>query len=103
MTLIRVDNDPRTAMRTSTWDRRSRVNSPGSMNVLQLQTLILIAVASLGVISDPVFRLSQWRQKELLDPNADDPREHEDENHRDSRQDRCESLLRKLVRCLAKR
>ena len=69
MTLIRVDNDLRTAMRTSTWDRRSRVNSTGSMNVLQLQTLILTVVVSLGVISDPV--LSQWRQKECLDANAD--------------------------------
>src|SRR5262249_2910094 len=51
MTLMPVDNDPLTAMRTSTWDRRSRGNSIGSTNVRQLQTLIRIAVASLGANS----------------------------------------------------
>jgi len=51
MTLIPVDSDPRTATRTSRWDRRSRANSIVSTNVRQLQTLILIAVASLGAIS----------------------------------------------------
>lgn len=51
MTLIPVDNDPHTATRTSTWDRRTRANSLVSTNVRQRQTLILTAVASLGAIS----------------------------------------------------
>ena len=47
-----VGNDQRTATKTSTWGRRSRANSIVSTNVRQLQTVILIAVASLGVISE---------------------------------------------------
>jgi hypothetical protein len=50
MTLIPVDNDPRTVTRTSTWDHRNLVNTV-STNVRQLQTVILIAAASPGATS----------------------------------------------------
>jgi len=56
MTLIPIDNDPPTAMRTSTWDRRSQASSIVSTNVRQLRTLILIAVASLGASSGTLER-----------------------------------------------
>jgi hypothetical protein len=49
MTLIQVANDPRIVMRTSTWGHHNLVNTV-SMNARQLQTLILIAAASLGAI-----------------------------------------------------
>jgi hypothetical protein len=49
MTLIQVANDPRIVMRTSTWGHHNLVNIV-SMNARQLQTLILIAAASLGAI-----------------------------------------------------
>jgi len=58
-----VGNDQRTATRTSTWDRR-RANSIVSTNVRQLQTVILIAVASLGDISETP-------EGELADPRSE--------------------------------
>ena len=45
-TLIPVDNDPRTATRMSTWERRRRPSSIVSTNVRQPQTVILIAVGA---------------------------------------------------------
>jgi hypothetical protein len=49
MTLIQVANDPGIVTRTSTWGHHNLVNTV-STNVRQLQTLILIAAASLGAI-----------------------------------------------------
>jgi hypothetical protein len=56
MILIKADNDPHTAMRTSTWDRRSRANSIASTNVHQRQTWIRIAAANLGAESETLER-----------------------------------------------
>ena len=50
MTLLPAGNDPRTAMKTSTWDRRS-LASLDSTNARQLQTLIHIAAVSPGAIN----------------------------------------------------
>ena len=49
MTLIQVANDPGIVTRTSTWGHHNLVNTVLT-NVRQLQTLILIAAASLGAI-----------------------------------------------------
>ena len=51
MNQIPVDNDRGTAMKTSTWERRSRANGLVSTNVRPLQTRIPIPVASLDAIS----------------------------------------------------
>ena len=67
MILFRVDNDPRLAMITSIWDRRSRANSIGTTNLRRLHNVILIAVASLDTISWRILFADLIRYKHQID------------------------------------